>query len=158
MVTISACNWGQLRKGLKVFKYLWICTKCWGRHYDHLLICLHYRGEERFHICVFSIRLFMAWFWYQLCFSPLVVLIPITHLIISLWFIPSHTNAYNYEFFCSSYYCLVMRTLYSLLIEPPSNTSCIFVLHFYFVCGSWSYINILLFSCIPCCVFSKEYF
>ena len=67
-----------------------MCTKCWEGHYDYLvwLICLHCRGEERFHTCAFFIRLFMG---YATLMSPLSPLAPITHLITSLCFILSRT-------------------------------------------------------------------
>ena len=58
-----------------------MCSKCWGGHYDHFLICLHCRGEERFLGCAFFIRLlFYGLCYFDInCVSPLEVLAPITH-------------------------------------------------------------------------------
>ena len=135
----ASAIWSPFLLGKKRFA-LRMCTKCWGGHYDHLLICHHFRGKERFHVCVFFSRLSMAYaILISTVFSPLVVLTPITHHIISLWFILSHTQIHS---FVPATFGLWNHLDKDTVLSPSFKYKFDFVNIINFVWRSWSYIAV----------------
>ena len=77
-----------------------MCTKCWGGRYDYLLICLHCRGEERFHACAFFFMIIygLCYFGVNCVFTPISIRSYHSSHHLTLLHPFSHTNSHMHSF------------------------------------------------------------